>query len=240
MPLLCSNLLNSAFELPYNLWVIVLGLTSALLITLITYWLTIKKHVMEYSLARIILLPLLAFLLLLPVSSILLSRAHGAGVVTKDETLIFNRAKSILDINETSNKARLDIWQITAKSVLAHPIFGVGLGNYAKVLGEKFEASRRGASAHNLYLDFAAETGLVGGGLLIAFFCTIIFYSYRLLRYAKEERLKITGAIFGIYFLWIMFYNFFDVVLINDKVLLLFSSLLGAFSGIFIEKRSRI
>lgn len=134
----------------------------------------------------------------------------------------FDRAKSISDFSEISNKTRLQIWRASLKSISAHPILGVGLGNYITILGEQVSAAKQGASAHNLYLDFATEIGIFGALLLILIFAEILRTSWLVFRRAKEPYFKIFGLLFGLYFLWVMIYSLFDVVLLNDKVLLFF------------------
>ena len=233
-PFLCTDIVVKAYQFPYSLWIIITALCAAGIILLLSFLLAVRFKIFgNFLLPKTMLLPLFMFLLLLPVSSAIIAHAHGKGVNSEDETLLLARASSILDITEESNKARIDIWKITASSILKYPLLGVGIGNYAKVLDENIDASKRGASAHNLYLDFAAETGLVGGGLIVGFFALLILYANKLFNTSDN---RILGAIFGIYFIWIALYNFFDVVLINDKVLLLFASILGTFSGLFIEK----
>ena len=43
-----------------------------------------------------------------------------------------------------------------------HPLLGVGIGNFPVVLALNPSASKAGASAHNLYLNFFAELGVLG------------------------------------------------------------------------------
>jgi len=134
----------------------------------------------------------------------------------------FERAKSISDLGEVSNKGRLEIWRASLRSIATHPLLGVGLGNYVVVLDEKVSAAKKGASAHNLYLDFAAEIGLVGLLFLIGIFADILYASWLTWRRSKELYFRFFGLLFGLYLLWVLGYSFFDVVLLNDKVLLLF------------------
>ncbi len=133
----------------------------------------------------------------------------------------FERAKSISDLEELSNKSRLEIWGASLKSVARHPFLGVGLGNYFNVLGESTSAAKKGASAHNLYLDFASEIGIFGALVLIVIFANILYTAWLVFRAAKEPLFKIYGLLVGLYFLWVAAYSFFDVVFLNDKVLLL-------------------
>lgn len=144
----------------------------------------------------------------------------------------FERARSISDADELSNKGRLQIWRASFDSVKKYPVLGVGLGNYVEVLDENISAAKKGASAHNLYLDFACEIGLLGAGALIAVFALILKRAWLVFRGSKEEYFKFFGLAFGIYFLWILGYSFFDVVLLNDKVLLLFMGGVGALYSI--------
>jgi O-antigen ligase len=140
----------------------------------------------------------------------------------------FERAKSISDLDELSNKSRLEIWGVSIKSIVVHPFLGVGLGNYFNVLGESTDAAKKGASAHNLYLDFASEIGIFGTLVLIAIFANILYTAWLVFRRQEEPHFKIYGLLTGLYFLWVAAYSFFDVVLLNDKVLLLLMLVLAA------------
>jgi len=144
------------------------------------------------------------------------------GNIDKEALSLFDRAKSISDLDELSNKSRLQIWGASLKSILAHPLLGVGLGNYVTVLNEDASAAKQGASAHNLYLDIATEIGLLGALLLVLIFAEILRTSWLVFRWSEELYFKIFGLAFGLYFLWVLIYSLFDVVLLNDKVLLFF------------------
>ncbi len=144
----------------------------------------------------------------------------------------FQRAKSISDLDEISNKGRLEIWQRSLSSLLRHPILGVGLGNYIAVLDENISAAKKGASAHNLYLDVASEIGIFGALILVAMFLEILRTAWLVFRRAGEPHFKIYGLLFSLYFLWVMVYSLFDVVLLNDKVLLFFMVGLGVLYSI--------
>jgi len=70
-----------------------------------------------------------------------------------------------------------------------HPVLGVGVGNYnanfnyyARRLGLSSEAG----SAHNLYLEIAAERGILG----LLSFAAIIYYTFRVLQRTKESFLR--------------------------------------------------
>jgi len=164
------------------------------------------------------LIMLVIFALAFPISSLISSLSYrGAG----DGTLAFKRAKSIADIEELSVKSRIGIWKTSVQSILKYPILGVGIGNYPVVLGEDISNGKKGASAHNLYLDVASEIGLLGLIALLLVFLEILKTCWKLIQKDKYV------LIFIFFFIWILIYNLFDVVLLNDKVLLLFMVALG-------------
>lgn len=132
------------------------------------------------------------------------------------------RTKSISDIGELSNLGRLQIWDRTIDSFASHPWLGVGMGNYPLVLEEDISAGKKGASAHNLYLEIGNEMGIFGMLILILLFLAILKIAWTVFRKSQNNYLKIFGLAFGLYFIWILGYSLFDVVLLNDKVLLLF------------------
>jgi len=165
------------------------------------------------------LIMLIIFALAFPVSSLILSQSYEDG---EDATLAFKRAKSITDLEELSVRSRLGIWKNSLESVLKHPLLGVGIGNYPVVLNEDISAAKRGASAHNLYLDIASEMGLLG----LAAFLLIILSIFKKIRKEIINN-KLYAICFLFFFGWILIYNLFDVVLLNDKVLLFFMIMTG-------------
>ncbi|MDO8557623.1 MAG: O-antigen ligase family protein, partial [bacterium] len=110
----------------------------------------------RYLMKKTLALFLLFGILFLPASFItsLSQRAQGANA---DSLVSLKRVKSITDLEEISNRSRLQIWKAALNTVVSRPVFGVGFGNFSIALGEDISASRRGASAHNLYLDLAGE-----------------------------------------------------------------------------------
>ncbi len=191
---------------------------SAIIPFLIAIFLLIFK---KQKIFKPFLAMLIVFALAFPVSSLISSLSYQGG---GDGTLAFKRAKSIADMEELSVKSRMGIWRTSAISVLKHPILGVGIGNYPLVLGEDIANGKKGASAHNLYLDVAAETGLLG---LIALLLIFVEILRRCRKFIKQNGYMLYVACFVFFFVWILIYNLFDVVLLNDKVLLLFMVVLA-------------
>ncbi|OGI24749.1 MAG: hypothetical protein A3E38_00655 [Candidatus Moranbacteria bacterium RIFCSPHIGHO2_12_FULL_54_9] len=71
------------------------------------------------------------------------------------------RLLSSFSQSDGSNVERLRLWQEGAASVAARPWLGTGLGNYPLLVKPSAEY-REPIYAHNLFLDIALETGLVG------------------------------------------------------------------------------
>ncbi len=163
-----------------------------------------KKIKPQYT--RLFIGCLLIFIMSFPISSLILSASQNVG----DGSLTFKRAKSVTDLEEVSVKSRLEIWKASFRSIIKRPVLGVGIGNYPVVLSQETSASKRGSSAHNLYLDIASELGLLGMIVLLFVFWKIF-------------KKSLSNPIFGFFIIWIFVYSLFDVVLLNDKVLLFFT-----------------
>lgn len=78
-----------------------------------------------------------------------------------------NRFFSIFSGEDGSNIERLRLWSEAVSHIGERPFFGVGLGNYP-LLVNSGATYRDPIYAHNLYLDVAAELGLIGLLFLLA------------------------------------------------------------------------
>ena len=134
----------------------------------------------------------------------------------------FERISSSLNRREISNRGRIEIWNSTWNSISERPWLGVGIGNYPAVLGENLSSTKEGASAHSLYLDVAAETGIFGVAALLLLFAEIFWMAIRTSVTVKDKFPSLFSGLFAVYFVWVMAYSVVDVALLNDKVLLFF------------------
>ncbi|MCS6834566.1 MAG: O-antigen ligase family protein [Anaerolineae bacterium] len=69
-----------------------------------------------------------------------------------------------------SNAGRLDMWRGALLLAFEHPLLGVGYGQFGRAFREVRDpavAQDQLASAHNLYLNTLAETGIVGAALAL-------------------------------------------------------------------------
>lgn len=87
---------------------------------------------------------------------------------------LLNRAED----DEGSAAARLPMFKVALSVIQAHPLFGVGIGNYKFVYRKYDRTPERISQAfpfqpvHNLFLLFAAETGIPGLAFFL-WFCSV-------------------------------------------------------------------
>lgn len=136
-----------------------------------------------------------------------------------------------MDLDEISNKGRIEIWRDTFASIKKHPVLGVGIGNFTSVIGKNITAAKKGASAHNLFLDVFAEMGILGLIVFLAIFYEILKTAFWVFKNSTDDLYKFFALGVGVYMFWILGYALFDVVLFNDKVFLLFMILVGLLYG---------
>jgi len=176
---------------------------------------------------QLIIGSLIIFFLLFPISSGILLISQFREGMDLGKLSIFERARTITDLSELSAKNRLDIWQRTIDSIIKYPVLGVGLGNFPLIINEDISAAKRGASAHNLYLDVAAEMGIFALLVLLAVFWQIFRTAWQIFYTSSDPFFRTWAGFFILALVWILGYSLFDIVLLNDKVLLFFIANLG-------------
>jgi O-antigen ligase len=101
---------------------------------------------------------------------------------------IQDRIISITDIeNNRSNLGRIALWKGALMMFKDNPVNGVGSNNFEKIYLKSYKQPNTTASshAHNTYLNFLAETGIIGFSALIYLFFSISKYLF--LAYQKLE-----------------------------------------------------
>ena len=146
--------------------------------------------------------------------------------------MILKRVMSIVDASETSNNLRLEIWKKSLESSIKNPLLGVGIGNFPVVLSQNISALKAGASAHNLYLNILAETGIFSLFLFLAICALILKYSWKIFTSAADEKTKACGYAFFLYSLWIFGYNLTDAALFDEREFLMFILTAGIIVGV--------
>lgn len=112
----------------------------------------------------------------------------------------FGRLDSLIDINYATNLERLSRWSAGLALLERSPWFGVGPGQYREAymqfapVGAPLEAM----DSHNLYLQIAVETGMLGfSAFLAAFVGGLYFVSRKALALAPDHRHRtlVTGFV---------------------------------------------
>lgn len=182
--------------------------------------------------AKFLFLPVFLFFLLLPLAALVYTSPQFKTPASGIERNIFTeRFKSIIDTGETSNSGRIFIWKETLKSIVREPLLGVGLGNFPVVLKEDVALLKAGASAHNLYLNIAAEIGLIGFAIFILLALETIKAAWRLWK-GEDLLLKFFGFSFLFYFVWILGYSLTDAAIFDERPFLMFMLLAGSLFGL--------
>ncbi len=144
--------------------------------------------------------------------------------VSKSDAAMFGkRVRSVLDISETSNARRIEIWKASLRSILKHPLLGVGIGNFPVVVGEDLARAKAGSSAHNLYLNIAAEMGIPA--LLIALWFLWLLLKKTFDNFLNAKRSTLNAIYFAsalIFIPWILIYSLTDVAIFDERAFLLF------------------
>ena len=117
----------------------------------------------------------------------------------------------------------------------------MGIGNFPAVLSQETEYAKAGSSAHNLYLQIAAEIGLLGllGGMGMIWL--ILQRGFQIFRETEDYFTKIYSAAFILYTIWILFYSLTDAVLFDERAFLIFAAnsaiILGIKAGLRENRR---
>lgn len=200
--------------------------------------------------AKVFLWPFVVIIFLFAVSPLInqgLSLIRASGMFQEN---FLNRAKSIYDLNETSNSGRLVIWKDSLIFASKHP-WGVGAGNFiyslypekgldygglSEKINKRYNLPQKYVSAHSLYLHVFVEAGILGlFALLYAFSMFLKFNLDFLKRHSEQKNFFIMFVLQScLVVLWILGASVFDVTLFNDKVLMFFFLNL-ALSGIIVR-----
>lgn len=225
------------------------GMFLPLLAVMVGYWKNIQRH-----LAKKFLWPFLIILILFAISP-LINKGLGYLRVGIFKENFISRAASIYDLEDVSNRGRLLIWRESLSFAVKHPL-GVGVGNFITSLGgepgkpygqvsneinERYNLPKKYISAHNLYLQVLVETGIAGLVSFGLFWLMVLYYFWRFLcRYEHtQDFLVYYVAQAFLMVLWILGAAFFDVTLLNDKVLMYFFINLGV-AGLIVQKYHKL
>jgi O-antigen ligase len=102
---------------------------------------------------------------------LLLALGMGAFAPTNPQVEVVGARLKSISGEKNPYDARPAIWTEARREVVAHPLIGVGAGGFpaASVTATSEARTTYASHAHNLLLTWAAETGLPGAGLIVAF-----------------------------------------------------------------------
>ena len=113
---------------------------------------------------------------------ILLGCVALGGALLIADPMLAERLSSVFTKIDTSSEMRLAIWESSAAMILDHPLLGVGWGAYRFVYPE-YDFYINDPSviiyhAHNMYLNYAAEIGVIGAATYFWFFFGTMFTAF--------------------------------------------------------------
>ena len=161
-----------------------------------------------------------AIFLILIITVLLVASIQTGGLLVerltnpwKNKSITIDGEKLTTGILPPSFEMRLLSWQSSWKGIEASPVIGTGIGTYSIVSPplRHFDDPDPGYFAHNEYIQFWLETGLIGLSLIILIAITILRLFLFLLRHIDlklQDRLEITGLIAGLFSVAIQ--SFFD------------------------------
>jgi putative inorganic carbon (hco3(-)) transporter len=116
-----------------------------------------------------------------------LSRVLLTGVLSLVIVLALQPPSSgsrLQDVDEFTSMSRKALWGTAAILFLQHPVLGVGYGNYRSLYSDYLPGiGPNELDAHNIYLQFLAETGIIG---FAAFFLMLAAFARIATRLAKN------------------------------------------------------
>ena len=120
---------------------------------------------------------------------VLLGCVALVGVTLLVDPMLAERLLSVFTKIDTSSEMRLAIWESSAAMILDHPILGIGWGAFRFVYPEyDFYINDPAViiyHAHNMYLNYAAEIGVIGAAAYFWFFFGTMLTAF--LSAGKEE-----------------------------------------------------
>jgi len=128
----------------------------------------------------------------------------GASALVGSEGLVQNfaqiQAETQGQLPATERFSRRDIWNSTVDLIKDHPLVGVGLGafQFAYTRYDKSSGAQRVEQSHNDYLQVLADSGLVGGAILLSFIILLFARGFAAAgTHDRRRRAIVFGALAG-------------------------------------------
>ena len=142
-------------------------------------------------------------------------------------TAIIERFISIGNTADTSTAYRVSIWKASVNMISDFWLSGIGIGSEAYTTiypSYALPGAKFALHSHNLYLQFAVETGLIG---IVSLFAVLLSYirtvlSASVARQIKQSDMAKILIALGVGFIGFMFQGLTDYVWYNYKMLMIF------------------
>lgn len=159
---------------------------------------------------------------------------------------IIERFTSIGNTADTSTAYRVSIWQASVNMISDFWLSGIGIGSDAYTTiypSYALPGAKFALHSHNLYLQFAVETGLIGiislFALLLGFIRTVLASS--VVKSIKTSNIAKILVALGVGFIGFMFQGLTDYVWYNYKILMIFWIIiaLGVSGSVIFKEESK-
>lgn len=150
---------------------------------------------------------------------------------------IFDRIEHMGDMNQ--NASRIKLWGVAVEIIKAHPLLGVGNGNYMSVY-DKFKKkynyiyyqTSSKTHPHNSFLKIQCELGVLGTAAFIALWISVFKKIYLFIKGYKNGFFKNFYSGFFISVICLISMNIFDSFLSAPKCVTYFWLLLGTMEAL--------
>ncbi|GEM_PF-249525 len=145
------------------------------------------------------------------------------------------------------NQDRLAMWKVGWNVIRDHPWKGIGVAQIGKVWESYFkqegkatflDGQRVWSDVHNLYLQVAAERGLIGLGILLVLLGSITWRAFMLLKDDTENYFLHLAAFAGIVAFWTM--NFTESAFQDTEIVFVMYFLMAATWSLYDWKSPRL
>ncbi|MFA5926099.1 MAG: O-antigen ligase family protein [Parcubacteria group bacterium] len=133
-------------------------------------------------------------------------------MIISGQSSFLQRFSSSFNMREGSNAERIKNWKQAVEIIVSRPLTGVGIGNYASQI-DPLAGERSSIYAHDIFLDIAAETGIING---IVFALLILIPVFRFL---KEK--DVLGFGLGASLIYFLVHGIFDTPIWSPQVMVL-------------------
>ncbi|MCL5435647.1 MAG: O-antigen ligase family protein [Patescibacteria group bacterium] len=121
---------------------------------------------------------------------------------------------------------RSELYKLAWQEFVSHPLTGIGAKNFSYAVEEKFG---QGTDAHNVFLQFLAETGILGTLSFVALFLGLLWSMFWRLLYPADPELRLLRLVLFVELLLVLFDSQFNNPLFSLRLVGVFWILIGAF-----------